>query len=133
MRSHDGVQRHLLCCAGDWTTRHSAAFARPRCRRPRPPRAGHGDAERPRFRATHAATAYREPPIGLVAVAAGIRAAGNGAAGAVPQAAGRPALAADARPGAARRSEEHTSELQSLMPITYAVFCLTQNNTYHYS
>src|SRR3546814_7697349 len=31
-----------------------------------------------------------------------------------------------------RRSEEHTSELQSLMRISYAVFCLkkkTQNNT----
>src|SRR3546814_10662977 len=28
------------------------------------------------------------------------------------------------RPGAARRSEEHMSELQSLMRITYAVFCL---------
>src|SRR3546814_963664 len=27
---------------------------------------------------------------------------------------------------AARRSEEHTSELQSLMRISYAVFCLTQ-------
>src|SRR3546814_16817858 len=26
--------------------------------------------------------------------------------------------------GAARRSEEHTSELQSLMLISYAVFCL---------
>src|SRR3546814_9825549 len=26
--------------------------------------------------------------------------------------------------GAARRSEEHTSELQSLMRISYAVFCL---------
>src|SRR3546814_9343661 len=25
------------------------------------------------------------------------------------------------------RSEEHTSELQSLMRISYAVFCLTQN------
>src|SRR3546814_1506097 len=25
------------------------------------------------------------------------------------------------------RSEEHTSELQSLMSISYAVFCLTQN------
>src|SRR3546814_5902900 len=25
------------------------------------------------------------------------------------------------------RSEEHTSELQSLMRITYAVFCLTKN------
>src|SRR3546814_2382122 len=28
------------------------------------------------------------------------------------------------------RSEEHTSELQSLMRISYAVFCLTQNDTY---
>src|SRR3546814_5444951 len=27
-------------------------------------------------------------------------------------------------PGAASRSEEHTSELQSLMRISYAVFCL---------
>src|SRR3546814_6833660 len=29
-----------------------------------------------------------------------------------------------ARPGPQRRSEEHTSELQSLMRISYAVFCL---------
>src|SRR3546814_5802703 len=29
-----------------------------------------------------------------------------------------------ARQAAARRSEEHTSELQSLMRISYAVFCL---------
>src|SRR3546814_10486786 len=28
------------------------------------------------------------------------------------------------------RSEEHTSELQSLMRISYAVFCLTKKNTY---
>src|SRR3546814_10603533 len=28
---------------------------------------------------------------------------------------------------AAQRSEEHTSELQSLMSITYYAFCLTQN------
>src|SRR3546814_7697516 len=27
------------------------------------------------------------------------------------------------------RSEEHTSELQSLMRISYAVFCLQKNNT----
>src|SRR3546814_5658861 len=27
-----------------------------------------------------------------------------------------------------QRSEEHTSELQSLMRISYAVFCLKQNN-----
>src|SRR3546814_7544535 len=32
----------------------------------------------------------------------------------------------------ARRSEEHTSELQSLMRISYAVLCLTKkNNTPH--
>src|SRR3546814_10603158 len=42
--------------------------------------------------------------------------------------------------GAAQRSEEHTSELQSLMRISYAVFCLKQkkNNrtnqqTIHYN
>src|SRR3546814_2922948 len=29
------------------------------------------------------------------------------------------------------RSEEHTSELQSLMRISYAVFCLTQQKTKH--
>src|SRR3546814_526090 len=28
-----------------------------------------------------------------------------------------------------QRSEEHTSELQSLMRISYAVFCLKKNNT----
>src|SRR3546814_1329915 len=37
----------------------------------------------------------------------------------------RLARTAPAKPGA-RRSEEHTSELQSLMPIAYAVFCLEQ-------
>src|SRR3546814_2311102 len=31
-----------------------------------------------------------------------------------------------ARPQARRRSEEHTSELQSLMRISYAVLCLTK-------
>src|SRR3546814_3215442 len=31
-------------------------------------------------------------------------------------------------PGADRRSEEHTSELQSLMRISYAVFCLKKKN-----
>src|SRR3546814_8581257 len=30
--------------------------------------------------------------------------------------------------GCGLRSEEHTSELPSLMRISYAVFCLTQNN-----
>src|SRR3546814_1671094 len=31
---------------------------------------------------------------------------------------------------ASQRSEEHTSELQSLMPISYAVFCLKKKNTH---
>src|SRR3546814_3902936 len=31
--------------------------------------------------------------------------------------------------GIVSRSEEHTSELQSLMRISYAVFCLTKKNT----
>src|SRR3546814_6765200 len=31
--------------------------------------------------------------------------------------------------GTATRSEEHTSELQSLMRISYAVFCLKKKNT----
>src|SRR3546814_7915392 len=39
----------------------------------------------------------------------------------------------DARPGwltkSFSRSEEHTSELQSLMRISYAVFCLKKNTT----
>src|SRR3546814_4511679 len=37
-----------------------------------------------------------------------------------------------ARPAGRVRSEEHTSELQSLMSISYAVFCLKKkNNTPH--
>src|SRR3546814_4950960 len=42
-------------------------------------------------------------------------------------------VARDHSPGehADVRSEEHTSELQSLMRISYAVFCLNKNNTTH--
>src|SRR3546814_3222958 len=39
-----------------------------------------------------------------------------------------PALALDE--GTRLRSEEHTSELQSLMRISYAVFCLKKKNTH---
>src|SRR3546814_6197341 len=51
-------------------------------------------------------------------------------ASAVPQqrALGDPALLAQSRPADAARSEEHTSELQSLMRISYAVFCLKKKN-----
>src|SRR3546814_1929715 len=36
------------------------------------------------------------------------------------------------RAARARRSEEHTSELQSLMRISYAVFCLKQKTQHNY-
>src|SRR3546814_8525412 len=52
-------------------------------------------------------------------------------AGAGLQGEDRPALClALRRPGGdrRRRSEEHTSELQSLMRISYAVFCLKNKN-----
>src|SRR3546814_6490926 len=38
------------------------------------------------------------------------------------------------QPAALSRSEEHTSELQSLMRISYAVFCLKKKKTHeHYT
>src|SRR3546814_10281412 len=37
-------------------------------------------------------------------------------------------LKIDLLSGQEERSEEHTSELQSLMSISYAVFCLTKKN-----
>src|SRR3546814_9794852 len=39
---------------------------------------------------------------------------------------------AEAAMAALRRSEEHTSELQSLMRISYAVFCLKKKKQQHY-
>src|SRR3546814_8850633 len=52
------------------------------------------------------------------------------------QVAWRASQGADRRHWRALRSEEHTSELQSLMRISYAVFCLKKkqqnnNTTYH--
>src|SRR3546814_2015332 len=41
------------------------------------------------------------------------------------------AAAETAAADAAARSEEHTSELQSLMRISYAVFCLKKKTIYH--
>src|SRR3546814_7912863 len=41
-----------------------------------------------------------------------------------------PVLRAPGVRGRAGRSEEHTSELQSLMRISYAVFCLKKKNIY---
>src|SRR3546814_6320549 len=45
-------------------------------------------------------------------------------AGGIARCSGDPDIVADAR-----RSEEHTSELQSLMRISYAVFCLKKKKT----
>src|SRR3546814_4019930 len=39
-----------------------------------------------------------------------------------------PCRPSPSRPPATSRSEEHTSELQSLMRISYAVFCLKKKN-----
>src|SRR3546814_2396909 len=36
------------------------------------------------------------------------------------------------RPARRLRSEEHTSELQSLMPLSYAVFCLRKTATFQH-
>src|SRR3546814_10870007 len=60
----------------------------------------------PRTRVDHAVASHR--PAGGPGVAAGLR----------PSHRHRP-----------KRSEEHTSELQSLMRISYAVFCLKKKNT----
>src|SRR3546814_9896929 len=42
---------------------------------------------------------------------------------------GRATVSTPKIPGLVRRSEEHTSELQSLMRISYAVFCLKKTST----
>src|SRR3546814_2406683 len=73
-----------------------------------------------------------------------VRAAGWSSATAMPCCRGRPTRrrrnGAGASRGRAARSEEHTSEPQSLMRISYAVFCLKKKKqlmahnhyTYHY-
>src|SRR3546814_5001171 len=43
----------------------------------------------------------------------------------------RAVSSASFRSASASRSEEHTSELQSLMRISYAVFCLQKKNVLH--
>src|SRR3546814_3204228 len=48
-----------------------------------------------------------------------------------PRAAGRRDPACPLCRGRQDRSEEHTSELQSLMRISYAVFCLKKKNCYN--
>src|SRR3546814_4189572 len=51
----------------------------------------------------------------------------------MPASAQRPRVGpAGAIPGKLARSEEHTSELQSLMRISYAVFCLKKKKKQHH-
>src|SRR3546814_6254782 len=57
--------------------------------------------------------------------------AGAGAAGRCQAAAG--AVGGGDRAVCHRRSEEHTSELQSLMRISYAVFCLKKKKAIEHS
>src|SRR3546814_5661968 len=59
------------------------------------------------------------------AVAAAATKGGQGAAAAAGY-----DLGSMAEPPAEERSEEHTSELQSLMRISYSVFCLKKKNKY---
>src|SRR3546814_4972182 len=69
------------------------------------------------FRSNHYAYPYARRPVGRGCAAGGVRVGS----------------AAIARPGGRAghcriKSEEHTSELQSLMRISYAVFCLKKKN-----
>src|SRR3546814_1374716 len=50
--------------------------------------------------------------------------------GGARRAVGRRGQGQDRRPADAGRSEEHTSELQSLMRISYAVFCLKKKKSH---
>src|SRR3546814_4670400 len=63
-----------------------------------------------------------EPEDGLVAIGSG---------GPFALSAARALLAHTGLDAKAVRSEEHTSELQSLMRISYAVFCLKKKNNTH--
>src|SRR3546814_5185219 len=56
---------------------------------------------------------------------------GNPARGGVGRLSAPMAVPPDAGAALWSRSEEHTSELQSLMRISYAVFCLKKKNTLH--
>src|SRR3546814_5448256 len=89
----------------------------------RPPRSTRTDT---RFPYT---TLFRSEPAPARLNAGGIRRAAEHGG---PRRAGRDRMAAfhtGPPAGQRHRSEEHTSELQSLMRISYAVFCLNKKNT----
>src|SRR3546814_6341684 len=83
-----------------------------------------------RGRAATAARHVRRLPACPAAPSAGID-AGRRAREGGPQA--RHVRRAEAVGRAAERSEEHTSELQSLMRNSYAVFCLNKKNPSEYA
>src|SRR3546814_10119953 len=88
-----------------------------------------GVQRRPSFRGIPAGTEYRAQYIVEPAVEAG-RPWHHGARGDGRGPAQGPLPAHRKGHRAAARSEEHTSELQSLMRISYAVFCLKIKNHY---
>src|SRR3546814_6132272 len=91
---------------------------------PRPPRSTRTDTLFPYttlFRSSAASTAYKlgQETSGSASVGAGIGGMASAAKGAATN-----SMKNAFGLRAADRSEEHTSELQSLMRISYAVFCL---------
>src|SRR3546814_5468832 len=75
----------------------------------------------------HAQPARAQQPLGIGTMGQGTLGYAMGAAIAtvLQEKAG---LSARIQPSSGTRSEEHTSELQSLMRISYAVFCLKKKN-----
>src|SRR3546814_2924567 len=71
----------------------------------------------------------RHPTLGnRVVVGAGAKILGPFTVGADARVGSNSVVVKEVPPGATVRSEEHTSELQSLMRISYAVFCLKKKN-----
>src|SRR3546814_8411257 len=99
--------------------------------KPRPPRSNRTDTLFPNPTLFRSGRGARRFDRGMGAAAARAGAATNGLFGAdgCRRGPGRSTLLCRAQPAPARRSEEHTSELQSLMRISYAVFCLKKKRT----
>src|SRR3546814_5919917 len=101
----------------------------------RPPRSTRTDTRFPyttRFRSLDRCLSHRggkgdQRPGAAPGGAGAGAAAGGGACGQLPALRDQRPAGVRVRP-AADRSEEHTSELQSLMRLSYAVFCLKKKN-----
>src|SRR3546814_5548392 len=98
--------------------------------RRRPPRSTRTDTLFPYttlFRSLRAGAAHAQPPAWFSSATTPRR-----TAGALLECVSGPAIASACRgQGFGVRSEEHTSELQSLMRISYAVFCLKKKKNQH--